>query len=332
VSSRVIEATAPTRVDLAGGGLDGWPAQALSGAVAIDVAIDRRAWCRVETGVDGVEIESRDRVQKASGRTVADVVAAGRLTLAAHVLQALGVATGVRVVTQSRVPAGSGLGDSAALAVAVAAAVARALDKELEPEAVATLAREAESRAAGAPVGIRGFHAALHGGVVALHAEAAAVRVERLAVDPARVEESLTLFDAGPLTLADAPGGAPDPADASVRAALSTIAAVAPQVREALLAARFEDLVDLLAAEQEARRPLTSGPAAARAQRVAEVVRSGGGAARTCGSGSVVAVWAPPGSRAPGRREAVLEAAKQAGLRVFPARVDLRGLEVESAA
>jgi hypothetical protein len=40
-------------------------------------------------------------------------------------------------------------------------------------------------------------------------------------------------------------------------------------------------------------------------------------------------VWPPPGPGAPGGREAVLAAAKAAGLRLFPARVDLRGLDVE---
>ena len=64
--------------------------------------------------------------------------------------------------------------------------------------------------------------------------------------------------------------------------------------------------------------------------RVAEVARAAGAAAKVCGAGvrGVVAVWAPPGARGPGRREAVTEALGAAGFRVFPARVDLRGLEV----
>ena len=63
---------------------------------------------------------------------------------------------------------------------------------------------------------------------------------------------------------------------------------------------------------------------------VAEVARAAGAAAKVCGAGvrGVVAVWAPPGARGPGRREAVTEALGAAGFRVFPARVDLRGLEV----
>ena len=71
--------------------------------------------------------------------------------------------------------------------------------------------------------------------------------------------------------------------------------------------------------------------AAPQAEHIAGVVRAAGGAARVCGGGDggILAVWAPPGARGPGRREAVPAAARQAGLRLFPARVDLRGLDVE---
>jgi hypothetical protein len=59
------------------------------------------------------------------------------------------------------------------------------------------------------------------------------------------------------------------------------------------------------------------------------VVRAAGGAARTLPQGRLVAVWAPPGSRGPGRGEAVREALKGAGLKPVAIRVDLRGLEVD---
>src|SRR5262249_30290481 len=60
VTHQVVEATAPTRIDLAGGTLDIWPLYLFHpGSVTVNVAVDRRAWCRVETGVSGVSIESR---------------------------------------------------------------------------------------------------------------------------------------------------------------------------------------------------------------------------------------------------------------------------------
>jgi D-glycero-alpha-D-manno-heptose-7-phosphate kinase len=339
VTRRVVEATAPTRVDLAGGTLDIWPIYLFHpGAVTVNVAIDRRAWCRVETGFDGVEIESKDTLQKASGRTVAEILAAGKLTLAAHILQALGIATGVRVVTQFRVPAGSGLGGSSALAVAITGALARAFDRELAPDEIWPLTRDAEARAIGVPTGIQDYHPAIRGGALCLHLEPATIRVECLAVDPAKIEEALTLVDAGATRFSginnwDVFKGQID-GDARVRGALAAIASVARQVREALLAGRFEDLIGLMSEEWDARKRLAPGWTTPEIDHIADVVRAAGGAAKVCGAGGggIVAVWAPPGGRGPGLREAVLAAVKAAGLKLFPARVDVRGLDVETCA
>lgn len=338
MSRAVFEATAPCRVDLAGGTLDIWPVYLFHpGAVTLNVAIDRRAWCRVELGGDGVEIESKDTLQKARGRDVSEVLAQGRLTLAAHVLRALGVETGARVVTQSRVPAGSGLGGSSALAVALAGAVSRAAGRELAPEEIWPLTRDAEARAIGVPTGIQDYHPALRGGALALHLEPGYVRVERLAADPARIEESLVLIDAGATRFSGINNwevfkGQID-GEARVREALAEIAGISLKAHERLVAGCFEDVVELVAEEWEARKRLASGVTTPEIDQIVEVVRAAGGAAKICGAGGggVVAVWAPPGARGPGRKEAVLAALKQRGIRAFPARVDLRGLDVEEA-
>ncbi len=334
----VVEATAPCRVDLAGGTLDIWPLYLFHpGAVTVNVAIDRRAWCRVETGVAGVSIESKDTLQKAQGRTVSDLLGGGAPSLVAEILRALGVESGVKVTTQSKVPAGSGLGGSSALAVAVAAATARAIGRDLDHDGLWPIVRDAEARCIGVPTGVQDYHAALHGGVQALHLEAGAVRVERLRVDPARVEECLLLIDGGATRFSGINNwevfkgqidGAP-----GVREALAAIADVAGRVRGALLAERFEDVAELLAEEWAARKRLAPGVTTPEIDRIAEAARAGGGAAKVCGAGGggVVAVWAPPGARGPGPREAVEKTLTAAGFRVFPARVDLRGLEVEPA-
>ncbi len=282
----IAEATAPCPVELAGG---------VEGALTVAVAIDRRAWCRVETGVEGLVVESKDALRKAQARTASELGEAGPLGLVARVLQGLGVDSGVRVVTQSRLPEGAGLGEVAALGVAVTAAAARAVGLGLGAEELVRVARLASASDGGeCEVAVRG------GGPPA--------------VDPARVEESLLLIQGEaavpPVALAEAPA----------------VAAVAGRVREALAAGRLDDLVGLWLEEWEARA--ARAPEASR--RVADIVQAAGGAVRGAGrGGSVLLVWAPPGARGPGRREAVLAAAREAGLRLVPARVDLRGLDVE---
>jgi len=115
-AARAAEGTAACRVDLAGGA---------PGAMSVTVAIDRRPWCRVENIVAGLRIESKDTLRKIDGEDVSEALRKGASATVVRVLQAMGVQTGVRVVTQCRVPEGSGLGESSALAAAVAGALAR---------------------------------------------------------------------------------------------------------------------------------------------------------------------------------------------------------------
>ena len=188
MTARAVEATAPTRIDLAGGTLDIWPLYLFHpGAVTVNAAIDRRAWCRVETGHDGVHIESKDTRRKVDGRDVSEILGGGELSLVANILRALDIETGVKVITQSRVPSGSGLGGSSALSVAVAAALRAAFERKIDPDELWPVVRDAEAQTIGVPTGVQDYLAAIHGGVLGIHLEPGELRVEKLATDPARV-------------------------------------------------------------------------------------------------------------------------------------------------
>jgi D-glycero-alpha-D-manno-heptose-7-phosphate kinase len=331
VTRITVEATAPTRIDLAGGTLDIWPLYLFHpGAVTVNVAIDRRAWCRVETGVDGVQLESKDTLAKVAGRSVSDVLGAGGLSLPAYILRALGIESGLKVVTHSRVPAGSGLGGSTALAVAVVAAAARAVGRDLDADRMWPVVRDAEAQNMGVPAGMQDHLAAIHGGVLGIHLDPGEVRAERLATDPARVEESLILVDAGVTRFSGINNwevfkGQID-GDEGVRGSLREIVAAARAVKDALVAQQYAEVVPLMAAEWAARKRLAPGVTSPEIDRIAEAAQGAGGAAKVCGAGGggMVAVWAPPG-----RRDAVESAVKTAGFRSVAFRVDLRGLEVE---
>jgi D-glycero-alpha-D-manno-heptose-7-phosphate kinase len=332
------EATAPTRVDLAGGTLDIWPLGLFHpGAMTVNVAIDRRAWARVEVGGTGVVIESKDTPSRVEARDLSELLARPDPPLAAHVLAALGVGSGVRVSTRSRVPPGSGLGGSSAIAVAVAGAAERALGLGLDREALLPLVRDAEVRALGVPTGLQDHAAALHGGVNAVRFERGGTRVERLAADPGRIEEHLLLVDAGQnrfsgLNNWDVFRGQVE-GRAGVRDGLGTIARVASAMRGALLQADFERVGGLLREEWSARKTLGPGVSTPEVDRIAAIAEELGGAAKVCGAGGggMVAVWAAPGARGEGPRERVLEGLGKAGFKVFPARVELLGLEVTAS-
>lgn len=269
---------------------------------------DASAPCRVPLApppgppvVVAVDRRPACRVEPAGGEVrIQDVDAPPGLV--ARVLARLRVRGGAAARAQARVPGELGLAVEAALAVSVVAAADRALGLSLGREGIAAVAAEEAGPGLAAAV-----TAALCGGVVGRVAGG----LGPLPVDPARVEECLLLVDAG--------SSVPE----------LGVEGAAERVEDALLARRFEAVGAIWREEWAAVARAGLAPAGPEAARVAEVLLKAGAGVRPCGGGRLLAVWAPPGGRGPGAREAVLAAAKQAGLRLFAARVDLRGLEVE---
>jgi D-glycero-alpha-D-manno-heptose-7-phosphate kinase len=329
--AKAVEATAPTRIDLAGGTLDIWPLYLFHpGAVTVNCAIDRRAWCRVETGHDGVRIESKDTLRKAEGKDVTEILGAGELQLVAFILRALGIESGVKVTTQSKVPSGSGLGGSSALSVAVAGAAAAATGRSLDADALWPVVRDAEAQAIKVPTGVQDYLAAIHGGVLGIHLEPGALRVEKLATDPAKVEECLMLVDSAVSHFSGLNNWemfkGQIERDPDVMANFAAIVAAARDMRDALVEGRYADVPAILTREMEARKRLAPGVSSPEIERIAEAAASEGGAAKVCGAGGggMVSVWAVPG-----RKEKVAAAIRAAGFKIASFRLDLRGLEVD---
>jgi len=299
-----VVASAPGRVLLSG----------VEPGPRVSVALDRRAQCRIDTGVEGLTIEAKDALTRTTAADVGELVAKAPNSIAARALELGGVRSGLRVVTEWKLPVVSGVDGDSALALAATAAVARALGREPAPEELVRLAREAAWRAGRRDE--NGHHAALWGGVVRTEGAGATLAAHPLGVDPGRNEEALLLVDAGEAAreTAQPPAGA-------------AAATLTERVVAALVGGRSEELVGLI--EEEGREASGGPPRTAAAQRVVDIVREAGGAARPLPQGRLVAVWAPPGSRGPGRGEAVRDALKAAGLRPMSIRVDLRGLEVD---
>ena len=239
--------------------------------------------------------------------TSSEVLGGGELSLVAHILRALDIERGVKVVTQSRVPSGSGLGGSSALSVAVAAALCAAFDRKIDPDALWPVVRDAEAQTIGVPTGVQDYLAAIHGGVLGIHLEPGELRVEKLATDPARWRRACS---------SSTPASATSPASTTGRSSRArstgrrTSAPAWARSRPPPGCARGPGDRALR------RRGLVHGrrDAVARAagpgrlvagDRIAsaEAAASAGGAAKVCGAGGggMVSVWATPGKRA-GRR------------------------------
>ena len=125
----IIESSAPTRVDLAGGTIDIWPLYLFHpGATTVNFALSLLARCRIQTRDDGrIVLESRDRkvAFETNLAAIEDLLLEERLELISKLVHFFKPTTGFHLVAESEAPAGAGLGGSSTLAIACIGALNR---------------------------------------------------------------------------------------------------------------------------------------------------------------------------------------------------------------
>lgn len=330
-----VQASAPARVDLAGGTLDIWPLYLFhDNAQTLNAAITVRAECRLTPNPDG-------RLRIVAGDTGTEVEAAhwsdlgdGRgVRLVARALRFFR-AGGLTVATRSAAPVGAGLAGSSAMNIALCGALARWCDRPLDSESLIALALDLEAQVLGVPTGGQDYRPATYGGVAALEMGPGGVRRAPLRVDADALASRMVLIyteqsrDSGinnwEVTKRRIDG---DPQIASL---FDEIRDIAIGLREALEAARWDEAARCLALEWEARKRLAPGVTTPRLDRLIRCGRQAGAdAAKVCGAGGggCVLFLAPPE-----RTAAVRSALAEAGGRVLDCGIDTRGLEVSVSA
>ena len=193
-----VRASAPTRIDLAGGTLDIWPLYLFHpGAQTVNAAIGQRAACTVSTSPDRrVQIVSEDTAAALCADTWRQLATDGDNRLLAHIVRFFEV-DGVRVATRAASPLGAGIAGSSALNVAVCAALAEWCRVDFPPEELLTVAMNLEARTLGIPTGVQDYRPARYGGIAAVELGPAGVRRVPLDVDPAELERRIVLAYSG---------------------------------------------------------------------------------------------------------------------------------------
>lgn len=331
-----IEARAPTRIDLAGGTLDLWPLYLFHpGAVTVNCAITRFASCVLETGARGsrrITLTSLDTGRKETFSSLdrLENARAYRLPLLARLVRFFRPRAGLTLTTTSEAPAGSGLGGSSAMAIAICAALDRMTGSKLAREDWIHISRDIEAAVLGVPTGTQDHYPPAFGSASAIHLETGGERREELRCDLNDLERRLVLCYTGePLrhginnweVFSKHING-----DARVRRNLAQIAAIARQVRAALIHNRWDELGRLVREEWEFRRHNLPGISTPKIDRIVrETRRLGALGAKVCGAGGggCVALVVQPGARA--RVEAAIIAA---GAEVLACRIARRGVQV----
>jgi len=177
-------ATAPLRLDFAGGWTDVPPFSAREGGVVVNGAIALRAHVELHLGGKLLRLVSEELAETLECANSGGLVSHGKLPLLTAALRRFPVLGGFTLTTRCDAPPGSGLGSSGALGVALVGALTRARQELVNAPDVADQAWQVETIEAALPGGKQDQYAAALGGFHRLSFRDPDVGVEPVTLDP----------------------------------------------------------------------------------------------------------------------------------------------------
>jgi len=325
-----IEASAPTRIDLAGGTFDIWPLYLFhEHAQTINAAISLRAHCTLTSRRDyHVALVSDD-----TGETVEapdpQSLDVDRLPLLARLVRYFG-ARGLEVRTRAQSPVGAGIAGSSAMHIAVAAALAAWTGRSLGDDELLTIAMNVEAQVIKVPTGVQDYRPAFYGGVSAVELEIDGVRRVALEVRPEDLQARLVLAYTG----ASRNSGINNwdvmmrriNGDTAVATAFDAIRDAAVGLRAALEHHDWSGVATHVNAEWSARKRLAPGVTTPEIDSLLEQARAAGATAgKVCGAGGGGCLFCLV---EPERAAAVADALRSGGAEVLPFAIEPDGVRV----
>jgi D-glycero-alpha-D-manno-heptose-7-phosphate kinase len=197
----IIESSAPTRVDLAGGTIDLWPIYLFHpGATTVNFALSLRASVRIETHDDRrIVLESQDRgvAFETSVDHIDELARDRKLELVSKMVHFFQPNQGFRLVANSEAPAGAGISGSSALAIALIGALNRLVGNRYGERKFITMAANIETTVIKVPAGFQDYYPAFHGGVSSIHFRPDGIEREHLQVNPEEIERRFVICYTG---------------------------------------------------------------------------------------------------------------------------------------
>jgi D-glycero-alpha-D-manno-heptose-7-phosphate kinase len=325
-----ISASAPTRIDLAGGTIDIWPLYLFhAGAQTLNAAISLRARAWIEERPDErVELVSED-IDKQENLSFDQLPGDETLPLLAKLAHRFG-ARGIRLTTRGESPAGAGIAGSSALNVAICGALAEYTGQTFDGEALLDIAKDVEAQVIKVPTGLQDYRPAFYGGVSAVELSPGRALRVALDVDARELERRIVLCYTGEprnsgtnnweITKRHLDG------DQHVFDCFERIRDTAAAMREALTRGDWDATAASLATEWENRKRLAPGVTTPAIDTlIALAMAKGAKAAKVCGAGGGGCLFclAPPDDVA-----VVRDALADAGARILDFRIESTGLEV----
>lgn len=331
-----IVATAPNRIDLAGGTLDIYPLYLFEeGGITVNTAIDVMSTVRLRTRPDReIHLYSEDTKQELVAQDLDRLPTDKELSLVARVVRHYRPKAGLEIVTQNDAPKGSGLGASSALLIALSGALNKLNGDPLSPHEIIQVGANLEAQCIGIPTGKQDYYAAMYGAVNALWFQVDCDEVEPLLLNEEaleQLEDSMILsFTGEPHFSAVTNWGmlkAYIEKQGDTVARMREIKQTALAMRQALLDADTRQLAQLVNQEWDNRRHLAEGVSTPQIERIMDAAtRAGAWASKICGAGGggCMITLAPPENR-----DQIINAIRSQNARIMPFTISRRGLTVE---
>jgi D-glycero-alpha-D-manno-heptose-7-phosphate kinase len=331
-SVQTIHASAPTRIDLAGGTLDIWPLYLFhNGAQTLNAAISLRAQCEIRPRTDKrLVIVSEDAGQRVEVdhwsqlRDGHDLKLLGRLL---HYFQA----EGLELHTRSESPVGAGIAGSSALNIAVCGALNEWSGGRRSPDELFQIAMNVEAQAIDVPTGAQDYRPALYGGISAVELRVDGVRRVPLGVRAADLQQRLALA----YTNASRNSGINNwevtkrhiDGDRGVQERFARIRDIAAAMRNALERHDWPEVGRQIQAEWANRQRLAPGVTTPEIDAMLEAARRAGAlAGKVCGAGGGGCLFC---FGEPEAIPAIREALTTAGARLLDFQIEEQGLIIE---
>jgi len=197
----IIESSAPTRVDLAGGTIDIPPLFLFhEDAATVNFAVSLLAYCRIETRDDDrIILESIDQkaIVETSVSEIASLKTEKRLELLSKLVYFFRPETGFQMICESEAPAGAGLAGSSTLSIACIGALNRLVGDRYTPDRFIPIAANVECQVIRVPTGFQDYYSAVFGGVASIHFGPDGIRREALDVNTAELERRIAVCYTG---------------------------------------------------------------------------------------------------------------------------------------
>jgi len=327
-----ILASAPTRIDLAGGTIDIWPLYLFhDGASTVNAAISLRAHVQIDSRPDPlVEIESIDTERRVSARHWSKLDPAGELSLLALLARHYRLEHAT-LTTRGESPAGAGIAGSSALAIAVCGALARWTGGSTDPEELLHVAMNVECQTIRVPTGVQDYRPALYGGIAAIELRTDGIRRVALDVDLQELQSRLVLAYTGAprnsgtnnweITKRHIDG------DRTIFDCFERIRDTAVAMRAALERSDWDEVGRQISTEWDNRKRLAPGVSTETIDNlIARAKAAGATAAKVCGAGGggCLFCYGPPEARS-----AIEGALSQGEAQVLDFTIEAEGLRFE---